>query len=72
MALPMKPIPMKPELRALLDAAKDLPPMTPAQLREQRISWAYRTSPARWLNGCTTKYITIQNNGYVSLAHMGI
>lgn len=41
MALPCKPIPMSPELAALLERAKDLPPMTPAQLREQRISWAY-------------------------------
>lgn len=41
MALPMKPLPPRPELEALLKAARDLPPMTPAQLREQRISFAY-------------------------------
>jgi hypothetical protein len=41
MALPMKPLPPNPELDALLARVKDLPPMTPAQLRAQRISWAY-------------------------------
>lgn len=37
----MKPIQTDPALIALLEATKNLPPMTPAQLREQRISWAY-------------------------------
>lgn len=36
-----KPIPPRPELERLLRAARDLPPMTPAELRAQRISWAY-------------------------------
>ena len=37
----MKPVPMNAELVRLLEQAKTLPPMTPAQLRQQRISWAY-------------------------------
>lgn len=41
MALRTKPLPPNPRLEALLKAAKDRPPMTSAQLREQRISWAY-------------------------------
>lgn len=41
MALPSKPIDTRSALLALLEQAKSLPPMTPAQLREQRISWAY-------------------------------
>lgn len=41
MAMMSKPIKTNPELLALLEATKNLPPMTPAQLREQRISWAY-------------------------------
>ena len=31
--------PTRPELEALLEAAKKLPPMTAAQIREQRRSW---------------------------------
>ncbi|MCA1831248.1 MAG: hypothetical protein LC750_00610 [Actinobacteria bacterium] len=38
MALSIKPLPRHPELEALLAR---LPPMTPTQLRAQRISWAY-------------------------------
>lgn len=41
MALPSKPIPPNPELERLLKWAAQQPPMTPAQLRAQRISWAY-------------------------------
>lgn len=41
MALPMKPLPPHPELEALLKATRDLPPMTPAEQRAQRISFAY-------------------------------
>lgn len=41
MALPMKPLPRNERLEALLAAVKDAPPMTPARLRAQRISWAY-------------------------------
>lgn len=41
MALPWKPLPPHPELEALLKATRDLPPMTPAQLRAQRVSFAY-------------------------------
>lgn len=41
MKLPMKPLPHHPELEALLAKAKTLPPMTPTQLRAQRISWTY-------------------------------
>lgn len=41
MALPCKPMKTDPYLLALLEATKHLPPMTPAQMREQRISWAY-------------------------------
>lgn len=41
MALPSKPLKTDPKLLDLLEATKHLPPMTPAQLREQRISWAY-------------------------------
>jgi hypothetical protein len=33
--------PERPELDRLLEAARRLPPMTPAQLRLQRISFAY-------------------------------
>lgn len=36
-----KPIPTSPELARLLEWAAKQPPMTPAQLRAQRISWAY-------------------------------
>lgn len=41
MARPSKPTPLRPELDALIEAARKLPPMTPAQLRAQRISFAY-------------------------------
>lgn len=41
MALPMKPLPPHPELERLLAWAKEQPPMTAAELREQRISWTY-------------------------------
>lgn len=41
MARPSKPTPERPELDALIKAALAAPPMTPAQLREQRISFAY-------------------------------
>ena len=41
MALPMKPIPLDPELERLLKAVRDLPPMTAAELRAQRISFTY-------------------------------
>ena len=36
-----KPIPMNPVLKRLLAESRNRPPMTPAQLREQRISYAY-------------------------------
>jgi hypothetical protein len=41
MAQRFKPIPPNPTLDALIEAARKLPPMTPAELRLQRISWAY-------------------------------
>jgi len=41
MALSSKPIPMNPKLKHLLRMALAAGPMTPAQLREQRISWTY-------------------------------
>jgi hypothetical protein len=41
MALPAKSLPARPELEALLRQAAARGPMTPAELREQRISWAY-------------------------------
>lgn len=41
MPLPMKPLPRHPKLEELLRRVKDMPPMTPAERREQRISWAY-------------------------------
>lgn len=41
MALPMKTLPPNPELERLLEAARNAPPMTAAELRDQRISWAY-------------------------------
>lgn len=41
MALRMKPLPPNPELDALLRAAIARGPMTAAELRAQRISWAY-------------------------------
>lgn len=41
MALLSKPIPMDPKLEHLLRAALVTSPMTPAQLREQRISFVY-------------------------------
>jgi hypothetical protein len=42
MALPMNPLPPNhPELERLLEVARNAPPMTPAELRAQRISWAY-------------------------------
>lgn len=47
MALRIKPSPPRPELEALLKAARDLPPMTPAQLREQRISAVARMAPGQ-------------------------
>jgi hypothetical protein len=36
-----KPLPPNPRLAALLEAARNAPPMTASELREQRISWAY-------------------------------
>lgn len=45
MALPCKPLKLDPELQALLEQVKDLPPMTPAQRRLQRISFAYGNLP---------------------------
>lgn len=36
-----KPCPARPELDRLIEEARKLPPMTPAQLREQRISFTY-------------------------------
>lgn len=41
MVLLCTPLKTDPYLLALLEATKHWPPMTPAQLREQRISWAY-------------------------------
>jgi hypothetical protein len=41
MARLFKPAPERPELARLLEAMRKLPPMTPAQLREQRISFAF-------------------------------
>jgi len=35
----VKPIPVNPELDALLEAARAAPPMTEAELRAQRDSW---------------------------------
>lgn len=32
---------MSDELRGLLEKAKNMPPMTPAQLFEQKVSWCY-------------------------------
>lgn len=37
----IKPPPSRPELARLLEQSRDAPPMTLAQLREQRISFAY-------------------------------
>jgi hypothetical protein len=37
----IKAAPPRPKLDALIEAARKLPPMTPAQLRAQRISFAY-------------------------------
>lgn len=37
----LKPAPHRPELAALIAKAKALGPMTPTELREQRISFAY-------------------------------
>ncbi|MEO0498434.1 MAG: hypothetical protein AAF141_13875 [Pseudomonadota bacterium] len=45
MARLFKPIEPDPELDALLKKVKDLPPMTPAQKRLQRISFAYGNLP---------------------------
>lgn len=36
-----RPLPNHPILEELLRRTRNLPPMTPIQLREQRISWAY-------------------------------
>lgn len=41
MALPMKPLPPYPELERLLEWARNAPPMTAAEIRAQRISFAY-------------------------------
>lgn len=41
MARMSKPCPQRIELARLIEHARTLPPMTPAQLREQRISFAY-------------------------------
>lgn len=37
----MTPAPPRPALDALIEAARKRPPMTPAEIREQRISFAY-------------------------------
>lgn len=41
MALRIKPLPPNPELDRLIEWARKQPPMTAAELRAQRISWAY-------------------------------
>lgn len=41
MALMSKPLPPNPEIERLLEWARNAPPMTPAELRAQRISFAY-------------------------------
>jgi hypothetical protein len=40
-SLTIHPFKARPDLDALLERARQLPPMTPAQSREQRISFAY-------------------------------
>lgn len=43
--MPIKPTKTDPKLAALLERAKDAPPMTPAQIQEQRISFVYGQLP---------------------------